>query len=86
MVTEMITIKMEDKFLEDIDNVVEKEGYQNRTEFIRNALREKIEESKLREAMAELARFKGAAKKKITDKEYEKVREKAFEEISRRLK
>ena len=60
--------------------------YQNRTEFIRNALREKIEESKLREAMAELARFKGAAKKKITDKEYEKVREKAFEEISRRLK
>ncbi len=41
MTTEMITVKMENKFLEDIDSIVKREGYQNRTEFIRNALREK---------------------------------------------
>lgn len=66
MATEMITVKMDDKFLEDIDTIVKKEGYQNRTEFIRNALREKVDETKLREAMINIAHLKGSAKKKTT--------------------
>ena len=86
MATEMITIKMDDRFLGDVDSVVQKEGYQNRTEFIRNALREKVEESKLREAMASIAHLKGAAKKKTSDEEFEKIRKRAFEEISKKLK
>lgn len=86
MTTEMITVKLEDKFLEDIDAIVEKEGYQNRTEFIRNALREKVEEVKLREAMKEIAHLKGAAKKKTTDEEREMIREKVFEEFEKKLR
>ena len=86
MTTEMITLKLDDKFLGDIDSIVQKEGYQNRTEFIRNALREKVEEAKLREAMIDMAHLKGAAKKKTTEKEFEEVRKKAFEEISKKLK
>ena len=85
MTTEMITLKLEDKFLKEIDNTVEEQGYQNRTEFIRNALREKMEEIKLRTAMLELAHLKGSAKKKTTEENYEKVRAKAFEEISKNL-
>ncbi len=86
MTTEMITVKLEDKFLKDIDIIVEKEGYQNRTEFIRNALREKVEESKLHEAMKEIAHLKGASKKRTSENEYEKIREKAFESLSKKLK
>ena len=85
MTTEMITVKLEDAFLGDIDTIVKNEGYQNRTEFIRNALREKIEEIKLRKAMMELANLKGSAKKRTTEESYEKIRAKAFEEISRKL-
>ena len=81
----MITVKLEDIFLNDIDSIVKNEGYQNRTEFIRNALREKIEEIKLKKAMMELAHFKGSAKKKTTEENYEKIRAKAFEEISKKL-
>jgi metal-responsive CopG/Arc/MetJ family transcriptional regulator len=81
MSTEMITLKLEERFLKEIDDVVEKEGYQNRTEFIRRALREKLEEAKVKEAMLELAHLKGASKKKITSEEYEKVRKTAFEEL-----
>ena len=81
----MITVKLEDIFLNDIDSIVKNEGYQNRTEFIRNALREKIEEIKIRKAMMELAHFKGSAKKKTTEESYEKIRAKAFEEISKKL-
>jgi metal-responsive CopG/Arc/MetJ family transcriptional regulator len=86
MTTEMITVKLEDRFLKDIDNIVEISGYQNRTEFIRNALREKVEEVKLKEAMIELACLKGASKKKTTEAVLEKIREKAFEELGKKLK
>ena len=85
MATDMITVKLEDIFLNEIDSIVKNEGYQNRTEFIRNALREKIEEIKLRKAMMELANLKGSAKKRTTEESYEKIRAKAFEEISRKL-
>ena len=86
MTTEMITLKLEDKFLTDIDCIVEREGYQNRTEFIRNALREKVEEVRLRDAMKEIAHLKGASKKKTSEEEYEKIREKAFEELSKKFR
>jgi len=86
MTTEMITLKLEDKFLTDIDCIVEREGYQNRTEFIRNALREKVEEVRLRDAMKEIAHLKGASKKKTSEEEYERIREKAFEELSKKFR
>lgn len=86
MATEMITVKMDDLFLGEVDNVVKNEGYQNRTEFIRNALREKVEEIKLKKAMMELAHLKGSVKKKTTEEDYEKIRAKAFDEISKKLR
>jgi len=86
MVTEMITVKMDDAFLGEVDRTVKNEGYQNRTEFIRNALREKIDEIKIKRAMIELAHLKGSAKKKINEEDYEKIRAKAFDEISRKLR
>jgi metal-responsive CopG/Arc/MetJ family transcriptional regulator len=75
MVTEMITLKLEDVFLKEIDSLVKNSGYQNRTEFIRNALREKIEEVKLKKAMIELASFRGKSKKHTTDADIERTRE-----------
>ena len=39
MVTEMITLKLDDQFLEEVDKAVKSAGYHNRTEFMRNALR-----------------------------------------------
>ena len=86
MVTEMISLKLEDSFLDNVDEIVKKEGYQSRTEFIRNALREKVEAAKLRQAMLEISHLKGASKKKTSDEELERIREKAFEEIDKKLR
>ena len=83
MVTDMITLKLEDSFLKEIDGIVRVQGYQNRTEFIRNALREKVEQVKLNEAMMQLAHLKGASKKKTTDEQLEKIRMKVFEELDK---
>ena len=86
MTTELVTFKMKHDFLDEVDKTAKSAGFQNRTEFIRNALREKVEESRLKQAMMEIAHLKGASKKKTSDEEYEKIREMAFEEISNKLK
>lgn len=88
MVTEMITVKLEKQFLHQIDDIVKKAGYQNRTEFIRNALREKVDETKLKQAMIDIDQFRGILKKKkqTTDKELHEIREKVFWEMHKKLK
>ena len=86
MATEMITLKLDDKFLEDVDAIVKKEGYQSRTEFIRNALREQVNKAKMKEIIMELASLKGKSNKKISDKEDEAARKKAFEELEKEIR
>ena len=86
MATEMINIKLETKFLKEIDGIVKEQNYHSRTEFIRNALRENVDKAKLRQAMLELKHLKGSSKRKITPEEFERIRENAFEEIAKKFK
>ncbi|MBI2101315.1 ribbon-helix-helix protein, CopG family [Candidatus Woesearchaeota archaeon] len=86
MTTEMITLKLDDMFLKEIDSIVEKQGYHNRTEFIRNALREKVEDTKIKDAMIQIAHLKGASKKKTSDADLEKIREKVFNELDKKVR
>lgn len=86
MTTEMITLKLDDTFLKEIDSIVDKRGYHNRTEFIRNALRDKVEETKLNEAMMQLAHLKGASKKRTSDADLERIRERIFNELDKKIR
>ena len=86
MATQMITLKLDGEFLRDIDYAVKNGSYHNRTEFIRNALREKVDEAKLKDAMMRISHLKGASKKRVTEEEYERVREETFEKLVRKLK
>ena len=86
MVTELVTFKMEKNFLTDLDKTVKKTHFQNRTEFIRNALREKVDEIKLRETMMKLSKLRGKAPRKTTDEEIHRIREQVFEEFDKKLK
>ncbi len=86
MPTEMITLKLDDRFLKEIDIIVKKEFYQNRTEFIRAALREKLNYEELKRKYPEVGKLKGASKKKVTDEEYERARNEPFENFSWELK
>ena len=76
MTTEMITLKLDNRFLDHIDTFVAQEGYQSRTEFIRTALREKVERTILKHA---LTKMKGVSTKKTTQHDLELLRKKAFE-------
>ena len=85
MATELVTFKMEHDFLEDVDKTVKSAGFQNRTEFIRNALREKVEEVKLKQAMITLSKLRGKAPGKTTDEERAKIRERVFAEFEKKI-
>lgn len=80
MVTEMITLKLDNSFLKDIDLVVKNLNYQSRTELIREALRDKLEKIKVKQAMLEISKFKGIMKNK-NHRDYELVRRSVFEEL-----
>ena len=84
MATELVTFKMDKKFLKEVDETVKKAGYGNRTEFIRQSLRENVDKVKLKEAMIRLGRFKGISKKKTTDAEYERIREQAMINLAKK--
>ena len=86
MATEMITLKLETNFLKEIDSIVKENNYHNRTEFIRGALREKVDETRLNSAMMRVMPLKGASKKKTTDEMLEIIREKAVKELDKRFK
>jgi len=47
--------------------------------------KEEYEKLKLNENLLALYKLKGSSKKKITEEEYEKARQQAFDEISREL-
>lgn len=82
----LITLKLNRNFLKEVDTIVKKQKYHNRTEFIRAALREKMEQARLEQLKKEIWKLKGASKRKTTDEEYERVRKEAFEELYQELK
>ena len=81
MTTDLITFKMEHKFVEEVDKTAKSAGFQNRTEFIRAALREKVDEVKLKEAMMLVSKMRGKAPRQTTDEERELVREQVAREF-----
>ena len=61
----MITLKLQEDFLKKLDEIVEKCSFSSRTEFIRNAVREKIEQYELKAAIEKLKEGKGSMKGKV---------------------
>ena len=74
MTTEMITLKLEQDFLKEIDATLKQARYQNRTEFIREALREKLQEIRTKDAVAAVAKIRGMVKRHVSEEEYEEAR------------
>ena len=78
---ETVSIKMEQDFNKDIEKTMKKHRYSTKTEFIREAIRDKIKDLEKEEAIMRLNKLYGASKRKTTDAELHKAREKAFKEL-----
>jgi metal-responsive CopG/Arc/MetJ family transcriptional regulator len=78
---EVISLKLDENMLHNIDNSLSSNNFSTRTEFIRAAIREKLDELDKEEAIKQFLALKGKAKIKTSDKERERVGELAFEQL-----
>ncbi len=84
---ETVTIKMEDSLAKTIEKKMKVHHYTTKTEFIREAIRDKITDLEKAEALARLEKMYGAGKGRhnISDEDIHKAREKAVKEIEKEL-
>jgi len=82
---EVISLKLENELLNEIDHKLVKYRYGTRTEFIRDAIREKLSDLEKERLLKELTKIKGSSKHKTTDEQLHKIGDKAFEILEKKF-
>lgn len=83
---ESISLKLNTRFSHDIEKVMKRHRYSTKTEFIREAIRDKIRDIEKEEAILRARNLYGASKRRTTDAQLHEAREKAFEELDKEIK
>ena len=82
---EVVTVKFQEDVLERIDNSISRHNFNSRTEFIREAVRDKLAELNKDDLIKEFLKFKGKAKKQTTYEENRKTKEIVGKELMQEL-
>jgi len=85
---ETVSVKFEEDFLIDIEKTMKKHRYTTKTEFIREAVRDKIDDLEKEEALARVRKFYGAGARKgrkITYEDERRVREEVGREFAKKF-
>jgi len=82
---EALSLKLDKNMLNNIDVNLKKNNFSTRTEFIRTAIRDKLEDLSKDELVREFMKYKGKAKKKTTYEENRKTREIVSKELMAEL-
>lgn len=82
---EIVSFKLHENILKKIDGLLRSLHFSNRTEFIREAVREKLHKIETEKFMKRLAKFKGAATKTVSDEEFERNREIVAREYAKKF-
>jgi len=83
---EMISLKLKPEVLKEIDEKLTKHRYSTRTEFIRDAIREKLSDLEKERLLKTVERLRGISKHKTTDAQLHEARERAFKRIEEKFK
>ena len=78
---EVVTVKFQEDILKKIDKTIVEHNFNSRTEFIREAVRDKLVELSKEELMTEFLKFRGKAKNKTTYEENKITKEKVSKEL-----
>ena len=78
---EVISLKLDENMLSNVDKSLKKHNYSTRTEFIRDAIRDKLEELTRDELIEIFMTTKLTPKKRFTEKEWEQAKENAVREL-----
>ena len=83
---EIVSLKMENELVQEIDENLAKHRYATRTEFIRDAVREKLSDLEKEDILKEFVLLRGSSKRKTTDAQLHGAREKAFEILEKKFR
>ena len=81
---ETISIRLESEFAKILSEVIKNNMYSTKTEFIREAIREKIKQIQREETIKRVEKLYGSSKRRTTDEDLHKAREKAFEQLEKK--
>lgn len=82
---ETISFKLQEDILVKVDRVFKSLNFTNRTEFIRECIREKLNSVEKDIVMQELLAFKGSAKTAVSDKKMHQIREEIAQEYAKKF-
>lgn len=82
---ETISIRFEESFLRYMEKIMKGHRYSTKTEFIREAIRDKIDNLETKAALKRLEKVYGFSKRKTTDEELHKAREEAVKEMAQEM-
>ncbi len=80
---EVVSVKFQEDVLKKIDNGIKEHNFNSRTEFIREAVRDKLAGLGRDELLKEFLKTSGKAKKKTTDADLRRAREIAYKELAK---
>ena len=83
---ESISLKLEPSILTEIDQSLQKHRYSTRTEFIRDAIREKLSDLERETMLKSLAFLKGSSSRKTSNEKLHEAREHAFIELEKKIR
>ena len=84
-IMETITFKIQEDVVKKIDAVLKPLHFSNRTEFIRESVREKLNSIEKDFVLQQLVEFKGAAKNRVSDKELHNIRSKVASKYAKKF-
>lgn len=80
-----VCVKFEENMLKDVEKAMKKNRYATKTEFIREAVRNRLSELEKNKIAKALDKIHGFSKRKTTDKELHEAGERAFKELEKEL-
>jgi len=82
---QVVTVKFQENVLKKIDKSIAQNNFNSRTEFIREAVRDKLKGLSRDELIKEFMKYRGKAKKKTTYEEDRKIKWQASKELMEEL-
>lgn len=82
---EAVCVKLDDKILKNIELSIKNNNYSTKTDFIREAIRDKLRELEKDRAIHELKKFMGTAKVHVSDERHEQIREEVAREYAKKF-
>lgn len=83
---QLVSFKLQENILKDVDNMLKDLHFNNRTEFIREAIRDKLIYIENQRFAKKIIKFKGIAKTTTSDEDLENIRNNLSLKLEQKLK